>query len=185
MLDFGAGELVVIGVVALVAIGPKELPGLLRTVGQAVGRLRRMAGDFQNQFNDAMREADMAEAQKLISDIKTDISGDLNAAAAELSVPSMTASSMRPVTVSMPVLPEPNLVGDVVAPPEPVADLAVQPTPLSDEKNSSSDLSQAPNSESQPVIEEGVSQERAEEAPVKPKRKRTKKQDAEPQEGAS
>ena len=64
MLDFGSGELVVIGVVALVAIGPKELPGLLRTIGQAIGKLRRMAGDFQNQFNDAMREADMADAQK-------------------------------------------------------------------------------------------------------------------------
>lgn len=75
MLDFGAGELVVIGVVALVAIGPKELPGLLRTVGQAVGRLRRMAGDFQNQFNEALREADMADAQKMIADIKSDVTG--------------------------------------------------------------------------------------------------------------
>jgi len=74
MLDFGSGELVVIGVVALVAIGPKELPGLLRTIGQAIGKLRRMAGDFQNQFNDAMREADMADAQKMISDIKSDFS---------------------------------------------------------------------------------------------------------------
>ena len=74
MFDFGSGELVVIGVVALVAIGPKELPGLLRTVGQAVSRIRRMAGDFQNQFNEAMREADMADAQKMISDIKSDFS---------------------------------------------------------------------------------------------------------------
>jgi len=74
MFDFGSGELMVIGVVALVAIGPKELPGLLRTVGQAVSRLRRMAGDFQNQFNEAMREADMADAQKMISDIKSDFS---------------------------------------------------------------------------------------------------------------
>jgi sec-independent protein translocase protein TatB len=75
MFDFGAGELIVIGVVALVAIGPKELPGLLRTIGQAVGKMRRMAGEFQGQFNEAMREADMADAQKLITDIKTDISG--------------------------------------------------------------------------------------------------------------
>ena len=74
MLDFGSGELVVIGVVALVAIGPKELPGLLRTIGQAIGKLRRMAGDFQNQFNDALREADMADAQKMVSDIKSDFS---------------------------------------------------------------------------------------------------------------
>lgn len=75
MFDFGAGELVVIGVVALVAIGPKELPGLLRTVGQAIGKMRRMASDFQGQFNDAMREADLAEAQKMLSDLKTDMSG--------------------------------------------------------------------------------------------------------------
>jgi len=75
MFDFGAGELIVIGVVALVAIGPKELPGLLRTIGQAVGKMRRMAGDFQNQFNDAMREADMAETQKLIAEFKSDLSG--------------------------------------------------------------------------------------------------------------
>lgn len=74
MFDFGSGELVVIGVVALVAIGPKELPGLLRTVGQAVSRLRRIAGDFQKQFNEAMREGDMADAQKMISDIKSDFS---------------------------------------------------------------------------------------------------------------
>jgi len=69
MLDFGAGELVVIGVVALVAIGPKELPGVLRTVGQVVGRMRRMASDFQSQFNDALRDAELAEARKAIEDI--------------------------------------------------------------------------------------------------------------------
>ena len=69
MLDFGAGELVVIGVVALVAIGPKELPGVLRTVGQVVGRMRRMASDFQSQFNDALRDAELAEARNAIEDI--------------------------------------------------------------------------------------------------------------------
>ena len=94
MFDFGSGELVVIGVVALVAIGPKELPGLLRTVGQMVGKMRRMAGDFQNQFNEAMREADMAEAQKLISDIKTDFS------AATTSETTSSSGSMSP-TIAM------------------------------------------------------------------------------------
>jgi sec-independent protein translocase protein TatB len=66
MLDFGAGELVVIGVVALVAIGPKELPGVLRTIGRSVGKMRRMAGDFQNQFSDAMREMELEEARKKV-----------------------------------------------------------------------------------------------------------------------
>ncbi len=111
MFDFGAGELVVIGVVALVAIGPKELPGLLRTVGQAVGKMRRMAGEFQNQFNDAMREADMAETHKLIADIKSDMSGV--AASAEVKEVYPTLAELSAPTPAFPVEP-------VVAEPEPV-----------------------------------------------------------------
>ena len=69
MFDIGSGELVVIGVVALVAIGPKELPGVLRTVGQWVARARRMAGEFQAQFNEAMREAEMADLKKSFDEV--------------------------------------------------------------------------------------------------------------------
>ena len=64
MFDVSAGELLVIGAVALVVIGPKELPGMLRTVGQAVGKMKRMAGEFRTQFDDAMREADMQDVKK-------------------------------------------------------------------------------------------------------------------------
>src|SRR3954471_22415751 len=64
MFDIGWSELVVIGVVALIAIGPKELPGVLRTVGQYMGKVRRMASEFQSQFQEAMREAEMADIKK-------------------------------------------------------------------------------------------------------------------------
>jgi sec-independent protein translocase protein TatB len=64
MFDIGWGELVVIGIVALIAIGPKELPGVLRTLGQAMAKLRRMASEFQGQFQEAMREAEMADLKK-------------------------------------------------------------------------------------------------------------------------
>jgi sec-independent protein translocase protein TatB len=67
MFDIGWGEFVVIGTVALVVIGPKELPGVLRTVGQAVGKIRRMASEFQGQFQEALREADLDDARKTIS----------------------------------------------------------------------------------------------------------------------
>jgi Tat protein translocase TatB subunit len=50
MFDIGWSELVVIAVVALVVIGPKELPGVLRMVGQWMGKARKMAGEFQGQF---------------------------------------------------------------------------------------------------------------------------------------
>ena len=64
MFDIGWSELVVIAVVALIAIGPKELPGVLRMVGQWMGKARRMAGEFQGQFQEAMREAEMADLKK-------------------------------------------------------------------------------------------------------------------------
>src|ERR1043166_8444105 len=69
MFDIGWSELVVIGVVALIAIGPKELPGVLRTVGQYMGKVRRMASEFQSQFQEAMREAEMADLKKSIDAI--------------------------------------------------------------------------------------------------------------------
>jgi len=72
MFDIGWGELLVIGIVALVVIGPKELPGVVRMIGQSMAKLRRMANEFQNQFNEAMREAELADlkkdAEKMIED---------------------------------------------------------------------------------------------------------------------
>jgi sec-independent protein translocase protein TatB len=70
MFDIGWSELIVIAVVALIAIGPKELPGVLRMVGQWMAKLRRMAADFQGQFNDALREAEMADIKKQFDEIK-------------------------------------------------------------------------------------------------------------------
>jgi sec-independent protein translocase protein TatB len=64
MFDIGWGELLVIGIVALVVIGPKELPGVVRTIGQSIAKLRRMASEFQHQFNEAMREAELSDLKK-------------------------------------------------------------------------------------------------------------------------
>jgi sec-independent protein translocase protein TatB len=69
MFDIGWGELLVIGVVALVAIGPKELPTVLRTLGQWMGKLRRMASEFQGQFQEAMREAEMGDLKKQVDEM--------------------------------------------------------------------------------------------------------------------
>jgi sec-independent protein translocase protein TatB len=66
MFDIGWSELLVIGIVALVVIGPKELPGVFRTVSQMMGKVRRMASEFQGQFQEAMREADMADLKKQV-----------------------------------------------------------------------------------------------------------------------
>jgi sec-independent protein translocase protein TatB len=75
MFDIGWSELVVIAVVALIAIGPKELPGVLRMVGQWMGKARKMASEFQGQFNEAMREAEMADLKKSFDEVKEAATG--------------------------------------------------------------------------------------------------------------
>jgi sec-independent protein translocase protein TatB len=69
MFDIGWSELLLIGIVALIAIGPKELPGALRTLGQWMAKVRRMASEFQNQFHEAMREAELADLKKEVDEM--------------------------------------------------------------------------------------------------------------------
>jgi len=80
MLDFDVGKLVVIGVVALIVIGPKDLPRVLRQVGNAIGKMRRMANEFQGQFMEAMREADVENLKKEVEGVadlaKVDVAFD-------------------------------------------------------------------------------------------------------------
>lgn len=68
MFDFSSGELLLIAVAVLIFIKPKDLPAVLRTVGQWTGKIRRMAGEFQDQFREAMREAEMADLKKDIDE---------------------------------------------------------------------------------------------------------------------
>ena len=75
MFDIGWSEFVVIAVVALIAIGPKELPGVLRMVGQWMGKARKMAAEFQGQFQEAMREAEMADLKKSFDEVKEAATG--------------------------------------------------------------------------------------------------------------
>ena len=70
MFDFDIGKLMVVAIVALAVIPPKDLPRVMRTVGQFVGRMRRMAAEFQGQFMDAMREADLDSVRKELEDLK-------------------------------------------------------------------------------------------------------------------
>src|SRR5262249_9566005 len=69
MFEIGWSELLLIGIVALIAIGPKELPTVLRTLGQWMSKLRRMASEFQSQFQEAMREAEMADLKKQVDEM--------------------------------------------------------------------------------------------------------------------
>lgn len=68
MLDIGWTELLVIAVVLIVVVGPKDLPPMLRAFGKMTANLRKMAGDFRTQFDQALREADMDDLRQTITD---------------------------------------------------------------------------------------------------------------------
>ena len=93
MFDIGWTEIVVIAVVAILVVGPKDLPRMLRGFGQTLGQLRRSANEFKRQFDDALREAereaDLDDARKQVrsittmdplADVKRDVEKDVNPA---------------------------------------------------------------------------------------------------------
>ena len=122
MFDIGWSELVVIAVVALIAIGPKELPGVLRMVGQWIGKARKMAAEFQGQFQEAMREAEMADLKKSFDEVKeaatsfsganvmTDLKKEVtDALAIDKPVDAQVAGAIgEPVTPTEPAAPTPQ-----------------------------------------------------------------------------
>ena len=164
MFDIGWSEFAVIAVVALIAIGPKELPGVLRMVGQWVGKARKMAGEFQGQFQEAMREAEMADLKKSFDEVKEAASGfaggnimtslqkdvssaldvsDKPAAAAETTTSSETTTSAEEVATS-----ETATSSAEVAPSEPlVIAPASEPAPATSDVHSADGHSAAVETE--------------------------------------
>ncbi len=68
MFDLDPGKLIVIGIVALIAIPSKDLPRVMRALGQMMGKARRMSAEFQGQFMDAMREMEVSDLKKEIEE---------------------------------------------------------------------------------------------------------------------
>ncbi|MEM7400131.1 MAG: Sec-independent protein translocase protein TatB [Pseudomonadota bacterium] len=115
MLDIGWTELLVVAIVAIVVVGPKDLPKLMRTVGFYVGKARRAAADFQRQFNEAVTESEAEEVRKNLEAIKANM-GPAPDLSQPIGKPLMTGPSAPPKTnfvtppeanVVEPPLPEP------------------------------------------------------------------------------
>ena len=70
MFDLGWTEMLVIAVVLIVVVGPKDLPRMLRTFGKTTTKLRSMAGDFRKQFDEAMKEAELDEVKKSFDTVR-------------------------------------------------------------------------------------------------------------------
>jgi sec-independent protein translocase protein TatB len=136
MFDIGWSEFAVIAVVALIAIGPKELPGVLRMVGQWVAKARKMAGEFQGQFQEAMREAEMADLKKSFDEVKEAASGFASG--------DVMTSLHNDVSSALSVDEKPAAPAEAISPPEETASSAV-------EAQASEPLAIAPESQPQPV----------------------------------
>jgi sec-independent protein translocase protein TatB len=152
MFDLDISKMIIVGVVALAVIPPKDLPRVMRTVGQTVGKMRRMAAEFQGQFMDAMREVEREadldsvkkEFQAISEQAKIDTSfdpvgmvrDDVNKAAAPpiefgAALPSAVDSAKpeagsiaeSPASLTEPVSAEAPLVAEApAAAPEPVSE---------------------------------------------------------------
>ncbi|MDD9920786.1 MAG: Sec-independent protein translocase protein TatB [Boseongicola sp.] len=78
MFDLGFGELLVIGIIALIFIGPKDLPGMFRALGKFTAKIRRMAREFQRAMEDAADETGMKETAKDLKNLTSPSKMGLN-----------------------------------------------------------------------------------------------------------
>lgn len=78
MFDLTSSKLLILAVVALIVVGPKDLPALLRTIGRYAGMIRRQANEFRAQFEEAMRESELAEIKKEVEKLGDEARSTLN-----------------------------------------------------------------------------------------------------------
>ena len=113
MFDIGWTEMLVIAVVMIVVVGPKDLPKMLRTFGRTTAKLRAMAGDFQKQFNEALKEAELDDVKKSVDALRSmnpanEIKKQLNPfekAAADVRAGLQSAMGPKPSTAAEPAAP--------------------------------------------------------------------------------
>jgi sec-independent protein translocase protein TatB len=80
MFDITSSKLLILGIVALLVIGPKDLPALLRTIGKYMGIIKRQAAEFRAQFDEAMRESELAELKKDVESLGREAEHTMRAA---------------------------------------------------------------------------------------------------------
>jgi sec-independent protein translocase protein TatB len=119
MIDITSSKLLILGIVALLVIGPKDLPALLRTIGKYVGIIKRHAAEFRSQFDEAMRESELAELKKEVEKVGSETeaamrsaeqSFDKEVAAARQDVDQVLADEPRPAVTADPFAHDANVL---------------------------------------------------------------------------
>ena len=145
MFDFAWSEIALIAAVALIAIGPKDMPVAIRTVASMVKKARRMASEFQTHIDEMVREANLDEVKQQFNDIRNfdlkdivekhiDPDNSLRDTLNDLQNPSEPAAGehAEPEAIAAPVEPEPILAPSfippgMIPPPEPAKAEAPEP----------------------------------------------------------
>ncbi len=118
MLDFNAPEFLVVAIVALLVIGPKDLPKAMRFVGKWVGKARRVAGQFRAGLDTMVREAELAEMEKKWAEENARIMRDYPPEALPAPVYDPNPDGAAPAEIAPEAVPD--AVGEMPeAPPEP------------------------------------------------------------------
>lgn len=136
MFDIGWSELLIIAIVMIVVVGPKDLPKMLRAFGKATARMRATANEFKQQFDEALKEAELDDVKTIIDETRkldprskiTQVFDPIRSAGEDLRAGLQSTSSMSPAT--------PEKVAEVTTPVDaggtpvpPAAEPAVEPAP--------------------------------------------------------
>lgn len=122
MFDISWSELLILGIVTLVFVGPKELPVFLRTLGRYAGMVRRHANDFKAQFDAAMREAELDSMRKEVEQMQSSINSEVMKAKSTINDAASAAK------IEAPTAP---VTANAVAPPVQQPDTTPLMTPIS------------------------------------------------------
>ena len=122
MFDFAWSEIMLIGVVALIAIGPKDLPVAMKAVTDVIKKARRMAAEFQTHVDDMVRDVDLKEVRDQLNEIRNfDIKGTIEQAVD-------SDHTLRDTFASNPLEPSTSPVSSLPAEPQPVIEAATAET---------------------------------------------------------
>ncbi len=126
MFDFAWSEIALIGIVALVMIGPKDLPVAIKTVAATIKKARRMAGEFQTHVDEMVREANLQEVRDQVNEIRRmDLKGQI--------LKAVDNDGTIRKTLSEPVMdfspPPPPVPVHDTAPPPPLPEIPVEARP--------------------------------------------------------
>ncbi|MBA4804023.1 MAG: twin-arginine translocase subunit TatB [Brevundimonas sp.] len=125
----GGLEILVIGLLALIVVGPKDLPLLMRKVGRAVGKARAMANEFRSSFDELARQSELDELRKEVEALRTGQAMVPLGAEAEATFRDISQDLNRPLDASRPALTGPDEWPDSAPVMEPLAEPEPEPVP--------------------------------------------------------